>query len=278
MFTDYDITNFFTYKGTFREMGFTGQDYDGGGRLLFLITSIILLLILWIVFRKAQKKHVLTFIRIFAITLTSLYIIKTTWESICDITIGDGNFNEGILPLDTCSIPMLAGFLAGWGKGKVKEAAEGWLVAGNIIGGISNLLFLRALNYYPYFTFGAMYSMFWHFIMVFLGVWMIITNYVELNFKLVLSGFALHMAFSLIVIPYNYIRGWDFMLYRQAGGAPLIEGISEKLWEAGVGWITTPIMIVTYFGLFSAIIYAAKGIKGLVHLIPTKKDKEEIPA
>ena len=276
MFTNYGILDFFKYKGLFAEMGYAGQDYNGYGRYIYLISSLIILIALWIIFIKAKKETIHIFIRVFAITLTSLYIIKTTWESYYDITIGPG-FNEGLLPFDTCSIPMLAGFLAGFGKGKVKKLGESWLAVGNIVGGVSNLLFLRALNYYPYFSFGAFYSMFWHFIMVFLGVWMLITNYVELNFKTVLYAFILHMLFSIIVIPYDHIRTYDFMLYRTAGGAPLIEKLGDLLAAKGLAWITTIIMIIVYFALFAMIIYVTLGIKTLIKIIKGKnKTNEEV--
>lgn len=271
MFSNYGIGDFFAYKGTFASMGYTGQDYDGGGRTVYLLVSLVLLLALWIIFRKASRKTILIIIRVLAIAWVSTYVIKTTWETICDITIGPGQFNEGILPFDTCSIPMIAGFFAGFGKGRIKKMGEGWLALGTIVGGVSTLLFLKALIYYPFFSFGAFYSMFWHFAMVFLGVLLLVTNYVELNMSMVLDAFLLHMLFSLIVIPFNYIRDYDFMLYRRAGGAPLLESLADKLHEQDLDFVTTILMIATYFGLFVGITYFTKGVKALIGKIFYKK-------
>lgn len=279
LFELFDLSKygFFDYK--YNIEGYSGQDYDNGGRMLYLIVSIVLLFVLGFLFRKTKKEKVLNYIRISGIVFTVMYIIKTVWESYWDIKTGRG-FNTGILPLDTCSIIMWASLTAGFAKGKLKEAADGWLITGSFVGGVSNLLFLRGLIYYPFFTFGAFYSMLWHFFMVFTSVLLITTNYVELNFKTVIKAFIFHMAFSVIVITYDYIMKEDFMLYYDAGGAPLIEDIASKLAANGLRFLTTIIMIVTYFGLFNAIVFASLGIKKLIGPIKGKigKKKEEAVA
>ena len=75
---------------------------------------------------------------------------------------------------------------------------------------------------------------------------------------------------SIIVIPYDHIRTYDFMLYRTAGGAPLIEKLGDLLAAKGLAWITTIIMIIVYFALFAMIIYVTLGIKILIKIIKGK--------
>ncbi len=267
MFSGY---HFFDYKGNLAQAGYNGQDYSGGGRTIYLILSIVLIVALIILFRKAKREQIRTYLKVLGIGMIVMYLTKTTWESVHDIASGQG-FNTGILPFDTCSIVMWAALLAGFGKGKLEKAGACWLATGGIVGGISNLLFLQALKYYPFFTFSAFYSMLWHFLMVFTGVLLLVTNYVELKFSSVIYAFALHMAISLFVIPYDYITGQDFMLYLNAGGAPLLEGIAEKFNAAGMRWLTTLMMIAAYFGLFAFLIYLARGIKALIRCIGKKK-------
>jgi len=258
---------FFDWK--YSIAGYSGQDYDGMGRYIFLIASLVLLPLLAVIFRKAKHEKIRVYLAVVGIFLTALYIAKTVWESYFDITIG-GGFNFSILPFDTCSLIMPAAIIAGFAKGKVKQAADAWLATGGIVGGISNLLFLQALKYYPFWTFGAFYSMIWHFLMVFTGVLMIVTNYVKLDFKTVLYAFIFHMAFSVVVIPIDYIRDVDFMLYRYAGGAPLIEKLGETMAAQNMHWVTTIVMIIAYFGCFCLITYFSLGVKKLVHLIQSK--------
>jgi len=255
--------NFFDYK--YNIAGYEGQDFDNPIRWIFLIVSLILIPVLCVIFRKTKEKQMNLYLGILGIFMIVLYLTKSTWESVYDIQ-RDGAFNTYILPFDTCSIIMLAAPLAGFARGYVQKAAKCWLATGGIVGGISNLLFLQALKYYPFWTFGAFYSMFWHFIMVFTGVFLIITKNVELNWKSVVYGFAFHMAFSLIVIPIDHILDMDFMLYRNAGGAPLVEDLASKLNEQGLYWLTTILMIHVYLLLFAFIIYLSLGISKLVGL------------
>ena len=268
MFTGY---GFFDYK--YNIPGYNGQDYDGFGRTLYMIIAIVLTFILPFIFRKAKKEHVEKYLKVFSIAITAFYIIKTTWESYWDISTGRG-FNLGLLPLDTCSIVMWASLCAAWGKGKVKEAGEAWLVTGCIVGGLSNYFFLRGLIYYPFFTFGAMYSMIWHLMMVLTGVWMIVTNYVKLDWKLLVKGVIYHAIFSVPAIIYDYIQKDDFMLYREASGVPVISSLAEKLSANNLHFVTTIIMFLTYVALFAIIIYLSLGIKKLLSLIPHKQKLE----
>lgn len=267
--------SFFDYKGDI--VGYAGQDYDGIGRYVYLIASVVLLFGLLFLLRKAKRETIRNYLKVLGIFMIAIYIAKTAWESYFDITKGpDRAFNIGLLPFDTCSIIMLAAPLAGFAKGKAEKAGAAWLATGSIVGGISNLLFLQALHYYPFWTFGAFYSMIWHFLMVFTGLWLLVTNYVEINFKTVLYAFVLHMMFSAIVIPVDYALNLDFMLYLRAGGAPLVELLGEKLYELRLSFLTTIIMIGVYFGCFCLILYAAKGVKALLHLIKRKDEEKPV--
>ena len=266
MFTGY---SFFDYKYDIPD--YNGYDYDHFGRYLFLIIASVTILVAVILLRKMKREHIVTYLKVMAITMTALYITKTTWETIHDIQ-HDGAFNMYLLPFDTCSMLMFASFFAGFGKGKVQSLGASWLATGGIVGGLSNLLFLQALHYYPFFTFGAFYSMLWHWVMVFTGVLLLVTNFVPSHFSTLLYAFLFHMGFSLIVIPFDYIRDMDFMMYRYAGGIPLIEDLVKPWAENHLNFLVTMVMIVVYFALFAAFVYLSLGIKTLVHLLFPKKE------
>ncbi|MBQ6282878.1 MAG: YwaF family protein [Bacilli bacterium] len=250
--------NFFEYK--YNIVGYTGQDYGGFAQKLYLIISVILMVILLISLRKSSKEKVLKIIRGISIFLILFYIGKTTWESVYDIKLS-GSFNTGLLPFDTCSIPMLAGLIAGFGKGKIKKYAECWLCTGGIVGGFATMLFLNAFKYYPFLSFGAFYSMIWHFLMVFLGLLLIVTNYVDTDFKTVLNGYIFHVIISLIVIPIDFIFNFDFMLYKDLGGVPIFEGIASKLTSMNLQLLNPILMLILYFIAFNIVVMIPMFIK-----------------
>jgi hypothetical protein len=252
--------NFFDYK--YNISGYTGQDYGSIAQNIYLFGSIALLNILLLLLRKISKEKVLTIVRIVGIFMTLLYIGKTTWESIYDIKLS-GDFNTGLLPFDTCSIVMLACLIAGFGKGKIKKMAECWLTTGSIVGGIATMLYLNAFKYYPFFSFGAFYSMIWHFLMVFIGLLLIVTNYVELKYKNVLLGFLFHLIISLIIIPIDFIFNFDFMLYHDLGGIPIFENIATKFTAMNIPIINPVMMLILYFVAFNIIYVMSLIIKSI---------------
>ena len=242
--------HFFDYK--YNIIGYTGQDYGGTAQYLYLIISCILLILLLYFLRKSSNDKVLKIIRFTSLFLVFFYLFKTTWESIYDIKLS-GSFNTGLLPFDTCSIIMYAGLIAGFCKGKIKKYAECWLVTGGIVGGLATMFFLNAFKFYPFLSFGAFYSMIWHFLMVFLGLLLIKTNYVEMKYSTVIYGFIFHFIISLIVIPIDFIYDFDFMLYLKLGGVPFFENIASDLISMNLGFLNPIIMLVLYLISFSII-------------------------
>ena len=242
--------SFFDYK--YNIVGYNGQDYGGFAQYLYLIISAILLVILLFIFRKYSKEKVLKIIRIISIFLIVFYIIKTTWESIYDIKL-NGSFNTGLLPFDSCSIIMLAGIISIFSKGKIKKYSDSWIATGSIVGGIAAMVSLNAFKYYPFLSFGASYSMIWHFLMVFLGLLLIVTNYVEKDYKTVIRGFMFHLLISLFVIPIDYIFNFDFMMYKDLGSIPIFEDIATNLTNNGLGFINPLLMLILYFIAFNIV-------------------------
>ena len=252
--------HFFDYK--YNIIGYTGEDYGGLAQYLYLIISFVLLIILLFLLRKSKPKTVLSIIRITSIFLIIFYLTKTTWESVYDIK-RDGAFNTGLLPLDACSIIMLAGLLAGFSKGKLRDYALSWLATGSILGGLSTMFFLNAFKYYPFFTFGAFYSMTWHFIMVFIGLLIVVTGYVSTSYKTLLKGFTFHLVISLFIIPIDYLFNFDFMMYKSLGGIPIFEDIALNFTNQGLGFINPIMMLLFYFIGFNLAYLIALLIKKL---------------
>ena len=245
---------FFDYK--YNIMGYTGQDYGGIAQYIYLIISIVLLVVLLFLLRKSTKEKVLKIIRVLSVFLVLFYIGKTTWESIHDIKL-NGSFNTGLLPFDSCSIIMLAGMISGFSTGKIKDYSNAWIITGGVVSGFATMLYLNAFKYYPFFSFGAFYSMIWHFLMVFMGLLLIVTNYVEINYKTLIKGFIFHLIVSLFVIPIDFIFNFDFMMYKELGGIPIFEGFALKLMNNGLAFFNPIIMLILYFIAFNFVFLIA---------------------
>lgn len=256
--------NFFEYK--YNIVGYTGQDFGGIAQYIYLLISIILMIILLVSLRKKNKESILKIIKFISVFLLLFYLSKTTWESIYDIKYSN-EFNISLLPFDSCSIIMLATILAGFGKGKIKEYAECWIVTGGILGGIAAMIFLNAFKYYPFFSFGAFYSMIWHFLMVFIGLLLVVTNYVEISYKTVLKGFMFHIVYSLFVIPLDFIKDLDFMLYLNLGGIPLFEDIGTILTSIKLQILNPILMLLLYFIGFNIVYLIDLLVKRIFNLI-----------
>ena len=252
---DYD---FFDYKGNIT--GYTGQDYGGFAQYLYLMISAALLAVLLVTLRKSSRERVRRIIGWLGVFLIAFYLGKTAWESYYDVKQA-GGFNTYLLPFDTCSLIMPAAILAGFGKGKVQRIAECWIATGGIVGGFATMLFLNAFKYYPFLSFGATYSMVWHFLMVFMGLLILISSRPPVRFSLVTHGFLFHLLASVVVIPIDFIFGFDFMLYRDLGGVPFFEGLASRMKDAGVGFLNPVLMLVLYFAAFCIIFLLAAGIK-----------------
>ena len=242
--------SFFDYK--YNISGYSGQDYGGLAQYIYLIIAIIgLILFLWTL-KKSSHDKVHKIIQGLTIFLIAFYIIKTTWESIYDIKLF-GSFNTGLLPFDSCSLIMIAGLISSFCKGKVKDYSNAWIATGSIVGGIATMVRLNAFKFYPFLSFGASYSMIWHFLMVFIGLLLIVTNYVDINYKTLIKGFIFHLCFSLIVIPIDFIFDFDFMMYKYLGGIPFFESIGTKLIANGYIFLNPIIMLILYFIAFHII-------------------------
>ena len=51
---------------------------------------------------------------------------------------------------------------------------------------------------------------------------------------------------ALIVIPFDYHFGWDYMLLRNASGVPFVENLASKLSAMNLNYLTTVIMLGFY--------------------------------
>ena len=250
--------NFFDYK--YNIEGYSGQDYGGLAQWVYLGVSAVLLVVLLMTLRRMPREKIIGMVGRIGIFLAVFYLIKVTWETVHDVKRGDG-FNLYLLPMDTCSLITPAALLAGFNKGKIGQAARCWIVTGGILGGFGTMLFLTAFRYYPFCTYGAFYSMIWHFTMVFLGLMLIVAYSGRMDFSIVTRGFLFQLAFSAIIIPFDYIMDMDFMFYRELSFISLTEDLGGWMTERGLWFMNPIIMMAMYFASFTIIWAISAGIK-----------------
>ena len=93
------------------------------------------------------------------------------------------NLNEYI-PLYYCSLLLYCGIFSSFAKGKIKRVGDVFLATGGVIGGIIFILFpSTSLPTYPVLHLVSIHSFIFHGIMVYLGLLINLTNYIELEKK-----------------------------------------------------------------------------------------------
>lgn len=86
------------------------------------------------------------------------------------------------VPLYYCSVLLYAGLLSFFAKGKLKRAGDVTLATATVIGGASFLIYpSTSLPTYPVFHFISLHSFFYHGMMVYIGILLNATKYVELR-------------------------------------------------------------------------------------------------
>lgn len=151
--------------------------FTTGHFILLTVTIICIILALKFTYRK-NKEDVYKIIKNLTIIICILEIIKIVFS------IYQGSFADvnSYVPLYYCSILLYAGILSSFGKGNLKKAGDVCLATGSIIGGIVFLIYpSTSLPMYPAFHFLSIHSFFFHGTMVYLGILINITNYVELK-------------------------------------------------------------------------------------------------
>lgn len=145
--------------------------------------SIILIgIILYISIKKTKinnKNDITKIIKYLTIIVWILEIIKI----IFNFKIGNINNVNTYVPLYYCSILLYAGILSGFTREKLKKTGDVFLATGGLFAGICFLISPgTSLGIYPLFHFISFQSLFYHAVMIYLGI--IIAKYNYINVKL----------------------------------------------------------------------------------------------
>lgn len=266
---------FFDYK--YNIVGYDGSDFDSNYRLFYMIFALVTSVVLAFVFRKSKKENMTLYLKIVSVLMIVLEVVKVTWESYWDVKTGRGlnvgGFNtSGILSLETCSLFMYTAVVAGYTKNeKIRRCCVGWLTTLGLVGGLSNVFVMRALKWYPFWTFGAFHSMIYHYVMVLTALLLVFNRYIDFKFSDILYAFIPHAIFSALVITVDYITTWNYMLYRDPSAFPIICILTDKLTEKGLYFLNTIIVFIMFFLFTALFVCIYKGAYALIDKIKRKK-------
>ena len=143
-----------------------------------LIITIIGIIIAIKKTMKKSKDEVKKIIKRCTVTIWILEIIIIAFKLHTDDIRNINNY----IPLYYCSILLYAGLLSSFAKGKLKRMGEVFLATGGIVGGLVFIIMpTTSLPAYPMIHIVSLHSFLFHGIMIFLGILINITNYIELQ-------------------------------------------------------------------------------------------------
>ena len=186
--------------------------------------ELIIITIVWIVIAlkntmNKTKEEVEKIIKRCTIVMWILEVIMITFK----ISTGDAKNLNNYVPLYYCSLLLYAGFLSSFAKGKLKRVGDVFLATGGIIGGIVFMILpTTSLPAYPMLHIVSLHSFLYHGTMVYLGLLINITHYIELNasdirYYAILVGIVCILAYII-----NKIFGSNLMfISRNFPGTPL---------------------------------------------------------
>jgi hypothetical protein len=248
----------------------------GLGQFIFLGIATLVIILTSVLLRKASHKRIDVLLKVLAVLIPFLDILKITVESYFDITGGDGFNFSGLIPLYTCSIFVYLLPIAAFGRGKAREYSLSFITTIGIFAGLTNFVMAPILNTYPFLNFHTFVSLHLHFWMVFTGIFLIATGYYVPKWADIFKSMIPLTAMSLVAIPVDYALsayyGWsvDYMLYYSGNGAPILPQLSGALAELGLRPVFTLIIFIMYI-IISAIIVSI--IRLVCHLRNLKKEK-----
>ena len=257
------------------------SDFLKAPHLILSSCAILFIILFCIFFRKIDHKKIGIFLKILSILILINESTKIIWESYYDLKPEfRGEFNyEGLLPLYTCSMFIYCLIIAAWTKGKAKECALGFLTTLSIFAGLTNFLYLQILDGYPLWSYAALTSFFFHFFMVFTGIFLVSTGYYRPHMKDSLKAYILVVLFSIIVMPVNFIlkyKGYhpNYMMYMDGINLPILENIEIFFTSRHLTLIYSFLVMGGYYLITIMVI----GIYNLIDFIKAKckqiKNKE----
>lgn len=206
------------------------------GHIILLILTIIGIIIALKFTKNKRGEEVRKIIRRVTIFIWILEIIKIVFN----LAIGNKNPNN-FVPLYFCSIILYAGILSGFCKGTLKRVGDVFVATGAIVAGISFILCpSTSITMYPVFHYISIQSFILHGSMIYLGILVNITHYVDIKLKDIWYYAGLVLLISIIAYMFNIFFDSNLMfISKDFPGTPI-----HILYKYTEGFLFTFIMVV----------------------------------
>ena len=242
---------FFDYKYNIADFD---SDLFSTPHLVYIaLVFVSAFLICWLL-RRTSHRRITALLKALFVFSALLEIAKISWESYYDITTGRGFNSYGLLPIYTCSLFIYTLPFAAWGKGRVRRSALSFLTTVCLLYGAIGVVYCNGLNFYPFWTFGAFYSLYFHSAMFVTGVFLLMTGYHRLEWSDALWAMPPILLLCLVAIPVNHALGSDYMMIYSGSGVPIYEDLAARLAEKGLRFVYTMIMMLTHIPLAALVI------------------------
>lgn len=182
------------------------------GHFALLFLSIIGIYVALRLSKNKTKDEVKVIIKVSTIFLWILEIIKI----IFNLTTGNANNPNTYIPLYFCSLILYAGLLSAFSNGTLKRIGDVFLATGGIVAGMSFMaLPITSLTNYPAVHFISIQSFILHATMVYVGILINKTNYIEYDFSDIKYYFGLIVFTGIIAYVVNLKLGTNLMFISQ---------------------------------------------------------------
>ena len=178
-----------------------------GHLVLFAVTMLIVFFS--IIFTKnKEEKNVKKIIRISTIIIWILEILKIAFV----FSVGNGGNLNKVVPLYYCSLLLYTGVLSSLGKGAIKRIGDVFVSTGALVAGLVFLIFpTTSLPDYPILHFLSLHSFFYHGLMLYLGIIMHKSKYIEIKKTDIKYYALLILVISILAYIVNSMYGSNLM-------------------------------------------------------------------
>lgn len=178
-----------------------------GHFILIAITLIGIFISLKLTINK-NKQEVYKIIKYTTIIMCILEIIKIIFS----IHVNSFKAVNTYLPLYFCGILLFAGILSSFTKGTLKRVGDVSLATGGIIGGLVFIIYpSTSLPAYPAFHFLSIHSFLFHGTMIYLGILINKTRYIELKKNDIKYFASLVLFMSILALIVNILFDGNLM-------------------------------------------------------------------
>lgn len=268
---------FFDYK--YNITGFT-SDLFSTAHIIYIILAFASVIAFSIIFRNAKHERIDIFLKVLSILMVVFEITKISWESYWDISTGRGFNYGGLLPLYTCSLFIYTLLCSAWCKkgSAVREYSLAFLTTIGMLSGAIGVVECNGLNFYPFWTFGAWYSLLFHYMMFATGMLLLACRYKKLEWIDIVKGWVPMTILAIFALPASYEYGADYMQLREGSGIPLFSTLATKMAEIKLRWLFSAIMLCAYMILSGLVVSAYKLIEHICKKRAEKTQQQNLEA